>query len=234
MKIFISLSAKDKDVSKYEWYRFTGTRMVKLYNNHKSFDCEIEKDDVFGVRPARGFIGMIHESDLSVEFRLTDKEFAAIMKRSRGYRGKVNKQTVKVGTRGEDAKAIIKPPKTTGGSVPTAASMQGQVSAGLRENKMLTTAINDCGFNLGIKKAKFLRGERAFGREVYYYYDVTNALNSYRRAKKFPLGERGAFDEELAKHVEDYTQGDVDAEVGMINYMGKMTPVLACLVLEDE
>lgn len=227
MFLFISLSAKQKDVTKYEWYRFQGQRQARFYNHHRTYDLDLEKGEVFGVRAARGFIGLVPQDALDVEFKLSFEEFEKLVKRCKGFAGKVDGKKVQKGLRGKDGRT---PNKTASASPAPPTSSSPKPSA--TEDPQLTKFIQSLPWR-GAKTAMHVHAEEVFGREIYHFYDVSTMLNSYRRKHSLTKPEMGSFAIELERLVEKAAQGDIDAEVGMTKYQGKMIPVLSCMIIKD-
>lgn len=233
MKLFISTSAtrKKKDVTKYEWYTFKGKRSVKLFNHHKVYDLELESGESFGVRATKNYIGLIPEDELTLEFKLTPKEFESIVKRCTSFKGKrIDRKVVTSGTRGG-----------LDGSKPSGAPDQSAKPPKQRpvkqpnfpEDAKLTKLIRDLDICVGIKRAQYILANRAFGNEIIYYYDVSDALGSYQRKKKLKPNDVGMFYKDLEKLVETKTRNKVDAEVGKVKYGDQMITVLSCLTVVD-
>lgn len=227
MLVFVSHSAprKKKDVTKYEWYTFAGKRSVKLFNHHKVFDCEIEAGESFGIRATKKDVRLIPDDELTIEFTLTFKEWAAISKRCVGYKGKkIDGKKVVSGTHGKEVSGapprpkedVPKPPKTP-------------YAPNFPEDLKLTKLIRDLDICVGIKRAQYLLANRAFGDEVIYYYDVSDALSSYLRKKKLKQSSAPQFYKELEKLVESKSRNEVDAEVGAVSYKDQKLTVLSCL-----
>lgn len=224
MLVFLSLSAKNKDVTKYEWYRFEGQRQARFYNHHRVYDLDLEKGEVYGVRAARGFIGLVPQDALDVEFKLSFEEFEKLVKRSKGFGGKVDNKKVQKGLRGKDGRT----PTTTRPTSPPPASNKPSVE----EDRQLTKFIQSLPLN-GANTAMHIHAEKVFGREIYHFYDVSSMLNSYRRKHKLTKPDMGDFAIELEKLVESASDGDIDAEVGMTKFKGAILPVLSCMFVEE-
>ncbi len=225
MLVFISLSAKPKNPANYEWYKFEGQRQARYYNHHKTFDLDIEKGEVFGVRVGRGFIGLVPQDALDIEFKLRFEEFEKLVKRCKGFGGKVDGVAVQKGLRGKDGRTPSR--KGSPPSVPTSSSKPDVV-----EDQQLTQLIQSLPWR-GAKTSMHVHAERVFGREIYHFYDVTTMLNAYRTKHKLSKPDMGLFVKDLEKLVEKTSQGEVDAEVGMTKFQGKMIPVLSCLIVEE-
>lgn len=224
MFVFISLSAKIKDVTKYDWYRFTGQRQARFYNHHKTYDLDLANKEVYGVRIARGFVGLVPQDALDVEFKLSFDEFEKLVKRSVGFGGKIDGKKVQKGLRGSDGRTPIS-------AAPAASAPTGRTTT-VKEDPHLTGLIQSLPWR-GAKTAMHVHAESVFGKETYHFYDVTHMLESYRKKFKLRSPEVGQFARDLEKFVEKQSQGDIDAEVGMSKFQGRMIPVLSCLIVEE-
>lgn len=84
----VALSAVVRTETDYEWFKYVPTsgRAKNFNNHHRSLDLSIEFNDVYGVRSGRGgFFYVVDRSDLSVEFKLSDREVALLQKSSKPF-----------------------------------------------------------------------------------------------------------------------------------------------------
>lgn len=93
---FALASAKKKDPTKYAWYQITRGK-VKLDNHHKTFEVELSKGEKFGLKRYRNDFFLIDEDDLTIQFKLSAEEAKEVVRRSKGFSGKIDGKDVNPG-----------------------------------------------------------------------------------------------------------------------------------------
>lgn len=87
----LSLSAAARSETDYEWFKYVPTsgRAKNFNNHHRSLDLSLEPNDVYGVRTGRGGIFyVVDRSDLSIEFKLSEREVTLLQKSSKTFKPK--------------------------------------------------------------------------------------------------------------------------------------------------
>lgn len=90
----MSLSATVRSETDYQWFKYVPAsgRAKNFNNHHRSLDLSLEANDVYGVREGRGDIRyVVDRSDLSVEFKLTEREVTLLQKSSKSFTPKTVK-----------------------------------------------------------------------------------------------------------------------------------------------
>lgn len=91
--MFISLSSTKAEL--YEWFTYYG-RKKTFEDHHKKYDLTLEPKDRFGIRKLGQKYKLVDASDTSTLFTFSDKEVKLLIKRSKGFGGKVDgKKAVK-------------------------------------------------------------------------------------------------------------------------------------------
>lgn len=84
-------SAKNNPLA-YTWHRFNPAsgRAKNFPNAHRHYELRLEANDVYGYREGRGdTVYLVDKEDISIEFKLTKKELAALLKVSKPFKGKI-------------------------------------------------------------------------------------------------------------------------------------------------
>lgn len=219
--MLIMLSAAKPKISGYGWYKFGGIRTVKLLEHNRSFELELEKGEVFGVRLGKKYFYLVEKSAPKVEFRLTPKEARAIINKSKGWSGKVVGVKVKAGVYGKDSGK----PDNKGGA-PTPPINVSQES-GLREDKALTSALKKVKFP-GVKGLTFIKIIKVVDSEIYHFYDATSTLKAYRRKHGISIKEKGNWAIDIEEAIESQIP-KVDAELSTVRFKGKLINTLSII-----
>jgi hypothetical protein len=101
--MLVSISAAKVEL--YEWFTYYG-RKKSFENHHSKYDLNLEPKDKFGIRKVGSNFKLIDSADVSVLFTLTEKEASFLIKKSKGFGGKVNGTNVKKGAGGLDPQNI--------------------------------------------------------------------------------------------------------------------------------
>lgn len=97
-----------KDVSKYQWVEYQGPKLI-LETDHPEFDFELTRGAKLGIRKYRGNFYVVAKDDLDFRFKSSEKDVKKILKKSRGWSGKVKGVRVSAGEGGLDKKAKAYP-----------------------------------------------------------------------------------------------------------------------------
>jgi hypothetical protein len=205
----------------YAWYSYVLKRKLSYGNAHKEYVLELNEGDIFGVRKAGRVFYLIVKDYTDIVFKLTTEEAEDLIKKCKGWSGKIDKKIVSAGIGGKDlrvrpsvAETKIKAPRTSGNS---------------GENKELTATLKKLRIK-GIADIKFLHKESFLPNEITYYYDITSLYNAYAISKRFdskPKTWGDAIEEMIEKLI-----SNLDVECGTVNYLGKPTKLMSVLVLE--
>lgn len=203
----------------YEWYKFGGKRSVKIPDGHKSYSMEIEPNECFGIRKRGKLIYLVDQNDYDIEFKLTSVQASSLLKRSKGWSGKVGRYTVSAGS----FAAQDKPANTLTDKEPPKPSPRVTVNSSRKPNVddpkiravMKSTKIP------GIERAALLFSEEVLPGEWYYYYDLTLCLEKYKDSKgklkpRWEVAVQNIFD----------TKTRLEAHCSMTNYKGANIPLL--------
>jgi len=167
----------------YAWYRFKG-KVKKVYKeHHRSLECELTPNEVFGIKRIGKKFKLVDSSDLSALFTLNPKEAENLLKRSKGYGGKIN--GVKA------PKGAPYPPKKS--STPKGNSLTITEATPPKEPITNKDGANALRKLIKIKYAGLSRSKLLtvtdFDSEKRFMIDVTPALRAYMRTNKQPLSE---------------------------------------------
>tara|TARA_B100000700_G_scaffold101966_1_gene114974 strand:+ start:24667 stop:26199 length:1533 start_codon:yes stop_codon:yes gene_type:complete len=110
--MYVSLSAS---LDKYEWYRFKSKKHLEFNDHNRTHDLELQYNDRFGIRKYRGQYKLIDITNPKVNFTLTEKEVAKVVRRSTGYKATIRGVKLTPGVGGLDKK---KPARKTRTHVP--------------------------------------------------------------------------------------------------------------------
>jgi hypothetical protein len=197
---------------------------VKFDGAHKSYDLEIEKGEVFGIRLDKKKVHVLHRDDPSILFKVDPKLIKRVIDKSNGFRGKVDGVKVEAGRQGKDMRAQSKPT----GSAPKHSTPTQEIP--MVEDKALTRKIQSVKFP-GLKSAKwFLTQPDVDGKTPVYYYNVDKTLVNYRRKHSLKVNEYGDWSDELAATVENAIVGTY-CEAGSVKHEGKLMQIL---VITDD
>ena len=224
--MFLSISVKKKrQVTDYDWYKFVGARTRKYHNHNTVYDLDLDNGEKFGIRAGRQYAYIVPDDMPEVEFKLDLKEAQLLLKSSKGFSGKIAGKRVTAGSKGMEvtAQQSNAPPKPPAAKPVTNSNSKG-------EDANLTKSILSVDF-VGIKRATHLTTQRTLLGEVYHYYDITPALNAYRRKHGLPLDKEGDFAAEIEEAVESSTK-DLDAEISSMRYKGELLKVMS--ISEEE
>lgn len=88
--------ATKRDPRKYKWMTYKGrtANFNVTGSDRHSYKLTLEKGERFGIKHLKGYIYLIDESDLSVQFRLEEKDAKRLIDNSAGYEGKISRYRV--------------------------------------------------------------------------------------------------------------------------------------------
>jgi hypothetical protein len=213
------------EVKNFRWYKFDGVRTVKFASAHKSYDLEIEKGEVFGIRLDKKKVHVLHRDDPSILFKVDPKLIKKVIEKSNGFRGNIDGVKVEAGRQGKDMRAQSKPV----GSAPKH-STPIQDANPMVEDKALTRKVKSVKFP-GLRSAEWvLTQPDVDGETPAHYYNVDRTLVNYRRKNSLKVNEYGDWADELAATVENAIAGTY-CEAGSVKHEGKLIQIL---VITDD
>jgi hypothetical protein len=176
----LSTSAVKRTPKDYEWYRFFGARPVLIDDGHRSYDITIESHDLFGVRSGREKIYIVHADDPTIEFTVSKVRLTNLLKKCKGYDGKVGRYKVSAGEYGalnKPKNTLItkpsveqpKPATTIPVNIPTMSKF---------EDKALTRKLKSLSID-NINTLKFIMPYSVMSGEDYHIYDVGQMLATF-------------------------------------------------------
>lgn len=224
MLLFISLSKRLPKVGIKEclWYRFTGSRDVRIENDE--YESEIETGDVYGmVRKDQNFYVILKE-DPEYVFPVEGPVMRSLLNRSKAYTGTVN--GIKVSTK---KSAVDKSPAVaTGERNPTKATIY-DVAPKRGEDKKLTQAVRNAKIP-GAASITFMSVVNLPSGEQYTYYDASATYPDFDAKNKAQKHDK--WEAALEKAVVASTK-NMGLVVGcaIMKYEGKPVPTL--VIVED-
>lgn len=113
MHIVVAAARNPQD---YLWYKITAK--TKTVIDTPKYEIEFGTGDKFGLKTLRNKTFLVDGDDLSMQHAITEADVKKLMRRSAGFRGKINKVTVKPGeTKASKAQKVPEDkaiPKSTG------------------------------------------------------------------------------------------------------------------------
>lgn len=174
---FFSESAA-RTPKEYDWYVFHGKRTVHVDDGHSKYDLSIETKDVYGIRSGSKLIYVVHADDPKIEFTVDKTKIKALLKQSKGYKGKIGRYVVPKGEYG-----VLDKPKSTRLHAEEKPKPATTVSVNIpkysnAEDRDLTSKLRNLAID-NIQTIRFIMPYSVMPGEDYHIYDVGPMLSNY-------------------------------------------------------
>lgn len=224
--LMLSLSASKKTEADYKWYKYTGKKPLMFKNVHRTYDLDFDQNDRFGVLATKSKVVVVHESDVSIQFKFEPKVLKRLLDASKPYKGKVNGKPVLPGPEQLDTLVkVSKPDAQPKAAAPTGTS---PFKSQIREDKLVTSKLQKIKVP-GMNKIKFLFAQEMLPGEVYYYYDAEPVLRQYQDKKGLQPLAYGKWEDDSERAVEKLDR-TVDVEFGSARIDGKLYHLMSVIL----